>query len=122
MRVRSDIWVKAYVRRRTAEGCFTAIVAHGDDMAGAIYIKINRLDGAVLLFGPAPAGLDGVDTERRFTLLHATPTILETAADARLGLERGFDSDIWIVEVEDRRGDHGLDGWLATSRPGSGVR
>lgn len=115
MRVKTDFWVKAYVRRRTAEGCFAAVVAHGDDNAGAIYIKINRLDGQVILFGPAPAGLDGIESERRFSQVHKAPTIGEPEADERLSRERGFDADLWVVEVEDRRGQHGLDGWLATA-------
>jgi hypothetical protein len=29
--------------------------------------------------------------------------------EARLGRELGFDSDLWIVEVEDRAGRHFLD-------------
>jgi hypothetical protein len=114
MRIRSDIWVKAYVRRRTAQGCFAGVTAHGDDMAGAIYIKINRLDGQVVVFGPAPAGMDEVDTERRFACVHKTPTLLEAEADAQISRQREFDSDLWVIEVEDRRGEHGLDGWLAT--------
>jgi hypothetical protein len=114
MRVRSDIWVKAYVRRRIAEGCFAAVVAHGDDMAGAIYIRINRLDGTSLVYGPAPAGLHGVDTERQFMALHEASTIADAVAEERLAGVRRVDADIWIVEVEDRRGAHGLDGWLAT--------
>ena len=114
MRVKTEIWVKAYVRRRNSEGCFTAIVSHGDDMAGAIWIKINGLDGGVALYGPAPAGLDAVDTERRFERKHRTPTVPEIEADARLQREKSFDSDLWIIEVEDRRREHGLEGWLAT--------
>ena len=117
MRIRSDIWVKAYVRRRTADGCFAGVIAHGDDMAGAIVIKINRLDGQVVIYSPAPQGLDGVDTERRFIRNHKTPTLPEADADARIAREREFDSDLWVVEVEDRRGAHGLDGWLATDLP-----
>ncbi len=115
MRIRSDIWVKAYLRRRTTEGCFAAVIAHGDDTAGAIVIKINRLDGQVTVFGPAPQGLDDVDTERRFVCIHKTPTLPEPEADARIARERAFDTDLWVVEVEDRRGEHGLDGWLATA-------
>lgn len=114
MRIRTDIWVKAYVRRRVAEGCFAGVIAHGDDIAGAIYIKINRLDGQVTVFGPAPAELDEADTERRFVCEHKTPTLPEAEADLRISRQREFDNDLWVIEVEDRRGEHGLDGWLAT--------
>jgi hypothetical protein len=30
--------------------------------------------------------------------------------------EADFDSDLWIVEVEDRQGRHFLGGWLADAR------
>lgn len=39
--------------------------------------------------------------------------VREQDADAYLGREREFDPDLWIIEVEDRRGRHFLEGWLA---------
>ena len=114
MRTTTELWVKAYVRRRAGEGCFAGVLAHGDDRAGAIWIKINALNGEAALYSPAPAGLDTVETERRFVRSHTPPAIPERDVDARLAREREFDPDLWIVEVEDRRGEHGLDGWLAT--------
>ena len=38
--------------------------------------------------------------------------------DAYLERQVGFDSDIWIVAVEDRAGRHFLDEWLAPPEPG----
>ncbi len=61
LRLRSDIWVKAYIRLCGSTGTMAAVVRHGDDDAGAIFIKVNRLDGTCALFGPAPAGLDEAD-------------------------------------------------------------
>lgn len=113
MRLRSDIWVKAYLRTCASGGAHAAIVRHGDDDAGAIYIKIARLDGTAAVFGPAPAGLDAVSAERQWVPVLKAGTA-ERDADARLAREAEFDSDVWIVEVEDRGGRHFLDGWLAT--------
>ena len=59
MRIKSEIWVRAYLRRCQAEGVPVVIVRRGDEAAGAIFICIDRLDGTVLLYGPAPAGLIG---------------------------------------------------------------
>ena len=39
----------------------------------------------------------------------------EGTADAYLKRQAGFDSDMWIVEVEDRRGRHFLEEFLALS-------
>ena len=53
MRLKSGLWVSAYVRRVGLAGEFAAVVKRGDSSAGAIFIKINRLDGTVDLFVPA---------------------------------------------------------------------
>ena len=113
MRVRTDFWVKAYLRRRFGEGLAGGVTRHGDDMAGAIYIKINRLDGTVALFGPAPQSLDAQDLERRWAPAHKAQFVPEAEADATLARASEFDSDLWVIEIEDRAGRHGLEGWLA---------
>lgn len=113
LRLRSDIWVKAYIRRCASEGAMAAVVRHGDDDAGAIFIKVNRLDGSCALFGPAPAGLDEVDRDRRWVPLLDGETAPEAEVDKRLEREADFDGDLWIVEVEARDGHHRLDDWLA---------
>lgn len=111
MRLKADIWVKAYMRRCALEGAAAMLERRGDEDAGAIYIKVARLDGTACLYGPAPAGLDVEREDRRFvplTLSHAA----EPDCDARLLRERDFDPDIWVVAVEDRQGRHFLDDWL----------
>jgi hypothetical protein len=113
MRLRTEFWVKAYIRRCAIEGVSAVVVRHGDDDAGAIFIKIDRLDGTCLLFGPAPAGLDGAESDRRWMLLKAGGGDC-AAADAFLGREANFDSDLWVIEVEDRKGRHFLDDHLVT--------
>ena len=54
MRVKTGIWVAAYVRRAHLEGAFAAVRRRGADEAGAVFIKITRLDGTADVFGPAP--------------------------------------------------------------------
>ena len=56
MRIKSEIWVRAYLRRCQSEGVPVVIVRRGDEAAGAIFICVDRLDGTVSLYGPAPAG------------------------------------------------------------------
>ena len=113
MRVRTDFWAKAYLRRRISAGAMGAVVRHGDDMAGAIFIKINKLDGTAVVYGPAPQALDSEDLERRWMRLHKADTLSEPDADKLLEREAEFDSDLWIIEIEDRTGDAALEGWLA---------
>ena len=44
----------AYRRRRHIEGTFAVVRRRGAEEAGAIFIKIARLDGTAELYGPAP--------------------------------------------------------------------
>jgi len=53
MRLKTGIWVAAYLRRCNVEGVFAAVRRHGAEEAGAIFVKINRLDGTGALYGPA---------------------------------------------------------------------
>ena len=112
MRLKSGIWVAAYLRRCNVEGAFAAVRRRGADEAGAVYIKVNRLDGTGILYGPAPQAVfdEAQPAERRFTpILGREGPVPEADIEARLTREIGFDPDIWIVEIEDRAGRHFLD-------------
>jgi hypothetical protein len=113
MRIKSELWVKAYLRRCAQEGAAPVLIRRGDPDAGAVYIKVSRLDGTALLFGPAPAGLDAAREERLWQACMKPEGMPESEADAYLARQIEFDSDIWIVAVEDRQGRHFLEEWLA---------
>jgi hypothetical protein len=108
MRVRSEIWVKAYLRRCQAEGVPVVIARRGDAAAGAIFIRIDRHDGTVRLYGPAPAGLEGSETDRRWVNCLGADPSGAAEAEAYLARQRKFDPDLWIIELEDREGRHFL--------------
>jgi hypothetical protein len=112
MRLKAGIWIKAYIRRLASEGVMAVVVRHGDDDAGAVFIRVNRLDGSSNLFGPAPAGLDEAQMERPMMALFDGRPVRDEEADVYLKRQRSFDSDLWIVEVESRDGRHYLDDWL----------
>lgn len=110
MRLRSDIWVAAYLRRCAVEGTSAVLRRRGAAEAGAIFVKIDRLDGSCALYGPAPqteSAERGVD--RLWMRVHREERIDERAAEERLKREIAFDPDLWIVEVEDRQGRSFLD-------------
>jgi len=112
MRLKSSIWVAAYVRRCHIEGAFAAVRRRGAEEAGAVYIKINRLDGTGVLYGPAPQAVfdEAQLAGRIFTIiLGAQAPVPEADIEARLVREVRYDPDVWIVEVEDRAGRHFLD-------------
>ncbi len=108
MRLKSEIWVKAYLRRCQINGATGVVVRHGDDDAGAIFIKIVRPDQTAAVFSPAPAGFDEADVDRRWVTRFKQVFVPEHEAEALLKREAEFDSDLWIVEIEDREGRHFL--------------
>ena len=114
-RIKSEIWVKGYVRRCYGENCPAVIVRRGDDDAGAIFIKVNRLDGHVWLYGPAPAGFTEVSTERQWIALFEAAPVPEEKADSYLARQFEFDPDVWLIELESPQGVHFLDDWLKAS-------
>ena len=106
MRLRSDVWVAALVRRAFSGGAHAGVVHHGADEAGALFVAVDRLDDTVDLWGPAPqADFGESDTgDRRFERLLARARRADLLA--RIASERRFDADLWLVEVEDRAGRH----------------
>jgi hypothetical protein len=112
MRLKSAIWVSAYVRRCNIEGAYAVVRHRGAEEAGAIFVKLNRLDGTAELYGPAPqSAFDNArPAERLFAACITPQPAAEVKIEERLTRELRFDPDAWIVEVEDRAGRHFLDG------------
>jgi len=110
MRLKSGIWVSAYLRRCQTEGAFAAVRRRGAEEAGAIFVKLNRLDGTAELYGPAPQAAfdESHPLDRLFSACLAAQPAPEADVEAYLVRQIRFDPDIWIVEVEDRAGRHFL--------------
>lgn len=105
-RLTSDFWVSAYLRQAAHDGLDAVLRRRGASEAGAIFVKLDRLDGSGALYGPAPQSLADEDGARRFQLiLEADPLAIEE----RVERERRFDPDLWLVEIENRKGDPRLD-------------
>ena len=110
MRLKSSIWVTAYLRRCQTEGVFGAVRRRGAEEAGAVFVKIALLDGKAMLYVPAPQTVydESRPIERIFMPTWTEP-MPEASVEERLVKEIRFDPDAWIVETEDRAGRHFLD-------------
>jgi len=110
MRLKSSIWVAAYLRRCQTEGVFGAVRKRGSEDAGAVFVKVAQMDGNAMLYAPAPQSVYDEDrpAERIFMSTSAQP-VTEQSVEERLAKEMRFDPDVWIVEIEDRAGRHFLD-------------
>ena len=102
-RLATEIWVQAYLKRLGLEGIPAYVTAHGDATGGAVIVKLARLDGTAVAFSRVPDLMTG---ERRWETLAEGP---EPEVDAALTRQKGFDPDLWVIGVEDRKGRHLLD-------------
>jgi hypothetical protein len=102
-RLASGLWVQAYLMRCQIEGIPGFVVTRGDGTAGSVIVKLNTLDGRAVAY------------ERRYDMMRDTrawAVLVEGAeaeVDAALARARSRDPDMWVIEVEDRKGRHLLD-------------
>jgi hypothetical protein len=102
-RLTSRFWVDAYLARLRLSDIPAFVVAHGDDTGGAVLVRLSTLDGQGQVF------------QRSFDLQSGERVWMELAAgrdsdlDAVIDRQRGFDPDLWVIEIEDRKGRHLLD-------------
>lgn len=102
-RLKTGIWVSAYLRRLEQAGIPVFVAAHGDDDAGAVLVKLATLDGQAAAFHRS---LDPASGTRIWAELIRGP---EAEVDGAIARQRRFDPDLWVIEIEDRRGRHLLD-------------
>jgi hypothetical protein len=103
MRVTSEFFVSALVRRVFGEGGFASVSRKGAPEAGAVFVCVDRLDGSFDFYGPAPQAMFGEQPQGRLF-----ERILESsdreAVDQRLASEARMDPDYWLIEIEARDG------------------
>ena len=98
MRLASGVWVSAYLTRLRLADIPAFVVARGDETAGAVLIKLNTLDGNAKAF---QRSFDMMTGERTWMVLAEG---IEQDVDVSVAKQRSFDSDLWVIEVEDRQG------------------
>jgi hypothetical protein len=115
MRLKSGIWVAAYIRRCQVEGAQAMLRRRGAEEAGAVFIKVSKLDGTADVYGPAPQSSfdEARPADRAFIRSLKSEGVSEADAEAYLARQVKFDPDVWIVEVEDRAGRNFLDSIVA---------
>ncbi len=98
IRLKTAIYVHALIRRCEAAGAAAFLIRHGAEEAGAILIKVNRLDGTCLVLSQARRGEEAV------WLRPLGESSDEARAAEYFARQLRIDPDLWIVEIEDRQG------------------
>ena len=97
-RLTTRFWVDAYLARLRLADLPAFVTGHGDDTAGAVLVKSATLDGRARLF---QRSFDLSSGARVWVTLAAGG---EAEVDEAIRRQRGFDPDLWVIEVEDRQG------------------
>lgn len=98
-RLKAGLFVRALIRRVEVAGSHAMVVKKGSEEAGAVFLKIAKLDGTCTVLNQARRG-DG-------ELVWMKPLgddADDAAAQPYFDKQMKFDPDLWIVEIEDREG------------------
>ncbi|MBL4788177.1 MAG: DUF1491 family protein [Kordiimonadaceae bacterium] len=104
-RLKTNLWVEAHVRTCFAADMPAFVVAKGDADRGGVLLKVNQFSAGISLYEQTldfdgnkmwrSAGCFGGDAERD--------------ADDAITKKRQYDSDLWVVEIEDTAQAYQLD-------------
>jgi len=97
----SDLWVSALIRRAQIEGAYATVVKKGDDRAGSVIVKAYDTSTRTARLFTEAFGTDG---DRLW--IQPVTSDSESELDAYIARQRGYDPDLWVVEIEDRQGRH----------------
>jgi hypothetical protein len=103
-RLKADIWVAAHIRRCRSAGVDAYLVRRGDSDAGGIVIKLNKFEQGCLVYTPTTS----IDGGRAWSVGTGKQLVPEADADAYIDRQKGYDPDIWVLEIEDRSGTYDL--------------
>ena len=101
MLLSSDLWVSALIRRAELGGAFATVVRRGDERAGTVVVKaFDTRTRRARLYTEA----FGSDGDRLW--IQPVTSEVESELDAYIQRQIAYDSDLWVVEIEDRDGRH----------------
>lgn len=101
MRLTSDFWVSALIRKVQGEGGFAYLARRGSKEAGAIFIKISSRLGTCDLYSPAPQTSYEEDNDGERIFLRVLHDVDDVKVSERMERETRFDPDLWLIELED---------------------
>lgn len=101
MLLSTDVWVAALIRRAELSGANAVVVKRGDQRAGSVIVKAYDTSNRRARIYTEAFGPDG---DRLW--MQPVTSDSESELDAYMERQRGYDPDLWIVEIEDREGRH----------------
>ena len=96
-RLKSEIWIKALIRRWQGQFVPVMVCHRGDTDAGSILLKLNRFSRGCRVFSQTRT----VDGARAWLSATGPEVVDEKAADDYIARQLRYDPDVWVLEVED---------------------
>lgn len=99
-RLKTSIWVQALIRRAEIGGASAFVARKGEPDSGAVVVKVSPLNGTALVWSSSY----GSEGERRWITATGAGFVSDSDAEAYIARSRSRDSDLWVIEIEDRQG------------------
>ncbi len=106
MGLSTGLWVSAQVRICDRNFIPATIVRRGDPDAGTVLLKLNRFKAGVTVYTQASTMSD----EPAWSRGTGAQPVTEPEADAYIARQVQYDPDVWVLEIEDRKGQYKMDG------------
>jgi hypothetical protein len=105
-RLKTELRVQAWLRRCAIAGLMATVARKGDADAGALFLKVNRFAAGCEVF----SGVTGPDGAPAWLRATGPKPVSEKEADTYLARQGKYDSDLWVVEIEDPKSQFVVDG------------
>ena len=103
--LKAEIIINAGIRAAERNFANAYVIKRGDSEAGAIFIKIDTLDGYAKLYSRNLVyDFDKNKNLVQFQDLYPNKKTISRDIDMRITKEISIDRDCWIVEIEDKKG------------------
>ena len=99
-RLKTTIWVAALIRRAQLSGASAFVARKGEPDSGAVIVKIALLNGTARVWSSSY----GREGQRRWMRATGADVVADADAEAYVARARSRDSDLWVIEIEDKDG------------------
>jgi len=96
-RLKTDVWVSAHIRQCHAAGTPAFVLHRGDAERGGLLLKINQFSSGCRLLQPQT----DMDGDRFWMVVSGEAPVDEARADEMIKKRLAFDTDLWVLEIED---------------------
>lgn len=99
-RLPTDLWVRAHIRQCIVDGIPATVAHKGDPHGGTVLLKLNRLEAGCRLLSQV-RDLDG---RMGWMAAGGGQSLSDAEADQYIARAVARDPDLWVIEIEDRKG------------------